>query len=67
MIRLMVVPLTFFFLGGGGGGEEDGFSTAGVGAILGNGRGIQEQNYFALLPGSEVTAGFHCKDWIIAI
>ena len=62
MISLMVVLLTFF-----GGDEEYGFSTAGVGAILGNGRGIQEQNYFALLLGSEMTARFHYKDWIIAI
>ena len=28
---------------------EYGFNAVGVGAILGNGRGIQGQNYFALL------------------
>ena len=30
-----------------------------VGAILGNGYGIQGQNYVALLLGSEMSAGFH--------
>ena len=62
MIKLMVVTLTFFEVDG-----EYGFSTVGVGSILGNGRGIQEQNYFALLPGSEMTAGFHYRNWILRI
>ena len=39
-----------------------GFSTVGNGAILANGCGIQGQNYFAFLQGSEVIAVFHCKD-----
>ena len=38
-----------------------------IGAILGNGYGIQGQNYFALLQGSEMTAGFHCRNWILGI
>ena len=46
---------------------EYGFSTVEVGAILGNGCRIQGQNYVALLHGCEVTAGFHCKDWILGI
>ena len=48
-----MVLLMFFWDG------EYGFSTVGVGAILGNGFGIQGKNYVALLQGSEVTAGFH--------
>ena len=32
-----------------------------VGAILGNGYGIQGQNSVALLQGSEMPAGFHYK------
>ena len=39
----------------------------GVGAILGNGYIIQGQNYVTLLQGSEVTAGFHCRNWILDI
>ena len=46
---------------------EHGFSTVGVGAILGNGCGILGQNYVALLQGSEMTAGFHYKNWILYI
>ena len=61
MIGLMVVLLTYFW------DVEYGFSTVRVGSILGNGFGIQEQNYVALLQGSEVTAGFHYKNWILEI
>ena len=39
----------------------------GVGAILGNGYGIQGLNYLALLQGSEITAGFHYRNWILDI
>ena len=46
---------------------EYSFSTVEVGAILGNGCGIQGQNYIALLHGCEVTARFHYKDWILGI
>ena len=46
---------------------EYGFSTVGVGVTPGNGCGIQEQMYIALLQGSKVTAGFHYKDWILGI
>ena len=42
-------------------------SAVGVGVIPGNGCGIQEQMYIALLQGSKVTAGFHYKDWILGI
>ena len=45
---------------------EYGFSTLGVVAILGNGCGIQGQNYVALLQGSETT-GFHHRSWILCI
>ena len=38
-----------------------------IGAILGNGYGIQGQNYVALLQGSEMTAGFHYRNWILGI
>ena len=47
MIGLMVVMLTFFSHG------EYGF-TYRVGAILGNGYGIEGQNYFVFLQGSEM-------------
>ena len=43
---------------------EYAFSTVGVGFILGNECGIQGQTFIALLQGSEVTTGFHSKDWI---
>ena len=56
-----VVLLTYFWDG------EYGFSTMGVGAILGNGRGIQVQNYVSLLPGSEMAAGFYHRNWILII
>ena len=55
--------LLIFFNGDG----ECCFSNVGVGAILGNEREIQKQNYFALLPGSKMTAGFHYRNWILAI
>ena len=38
-----------------------------IGAILGNGNGIQGENYVELLQGSEVTAGFHCRNWLLRI
>ena len=38
-----------------------------VNAILGNGYGIQGQNYVALLQGSEMTAGFHFRNLILGI
>ena len=47
----MVVLLTFF------GDGNYGFSTVAVGAILGNGRGIQGQNCVELLQRSEITEG----------
>ena len=50
----MVVLLTFF------GAGEYSFSNVRVGASLGNECGIRGQNYFTLLEGSEMTAGFHC-------
>ena len=49
------------------GGGVLGFSTVGVGAILGNGCGIQGQNYVTLLQGSEMTTGFHYRNWILCI
>ena len=61
MIRLMVVLLKFFEVG------EYGFSNVGVGAISGNGCGIQGQNSVTLLQGSEMIAGFHCRNWILCI
>ena len=61
VIRLMVVLLTFF------GVDEHGFSTVGIDAILGNWCGIQGQIYVALLQGSEMTAGFHYRNWILCI
>ena len=39
----------------------------GVGAILGNGYGIQGQNYVTLLLGSEMSAGFHYRILILGI
>ena len=47
MIGLSLVLLTCFW------DSECGFSTVGVGVILGNGCGIQGQNYVALLQGSK--------------
>ena len=61
IIGLMVVLLTFF------GCDEYGFSTVGVGVILGNRWWIQEQNYVELLQGSGMTAGCHYKDQILCI
>ena len=51
-----MVLLTFL------GACEYGFSNVGVGVSLGNGCGIQWQNYFTLLHGKEMTAGFHCRN-----
>ena len=48
-------------------GGEYGFSNTGVGAILGNGCGIQGHNYVKLLQGSEMTAGFHYRNCILRI
>ena len=36
-------------------------------AILGNGCGIQGQNYVALLQGSEMSAEFHHRNFILGI
>ena len=58
---MMVLPLTYFWDG------EYRFSTAGIGAILGNGCGIQGQDYVALLQGIETTAGFHHRSYILCI
>ena len=64
MIGVMVVLLTFFY-------AWYGFSCMGVGgggsAILGNGYGVQGQNYVVLLQGSEVPAGFHNRKLILAM
>ena len=38
-----------------------------VGTILGNGYGIQGKDYVALLQTSEITAGFHYRNWILDI
>ena len=46
---------------------EYGFSNMGVGTAVGNGSGIQGQNYVVLLQGSEMTAGFHYRNWILEI
>ena len=40
------------------------FSSMGVDTILGNESGIQWQNYGAILQESEMTAGFHSRNWI---
>ena len=37
----------------------------GGGVILGNGCGIQRQNYAELLLGSQMTAGGHYKNWML--
>ena len=44
---------------------EYGFSTVGVGVILGNGCGFQGQNYVKLLQRSEITAGCYYRNWIL--
>ena len=49
------------------GDGEYGSSAVGVGTIPGNGRETQEQNYFELLPGSGMTAGFHYKNCILGM
>ena len=61
MIGLTVGLLTLF------GGSEYGLSIVGVPAVLGNGCGIQELNYVALLQGSEMTARFHYSNRILCI
>ena len=38
-----------------------------VAAILGNACGIKRQNYVALLQGSEMSAGFHYRNFILCI
>ena len=38
-----------------------------VGAILGNGYGIQGQNYVTLLQGSRMPTGFHSRNLILGI
>ena len=42
---------------------EYGFSSVRTGAILGNGCGIQGQDYVPLVQGSEITAGFRYRNW----
>ena len=61
MTGLMVVLLTF--LGGG----EYGFCNVGVGAISGNICGIQGEYYVTLLQGSEMTARFRYRNWILCM
>ena len=39
----------------------------GVGAVIGNGHGTQEQKYVALLQVSKITAGFLYRNWILDI
>ena len=39
----------------------------GVGVILGNGYGIQGQNYVTVLLGSEMSAEFQCRNLILDI
>ena len=39
----------------------------GVGAILGNGYGIQGQNYVAMFQRSEMSAGFHYGNLMLVI
>ena len=53
MIGLMVVLLTFFWM------VSMVLLLWGVGAILGDGNGVQVQNYIALLQRSEMSAGSH--------
>ena len=55
--REMAVLLTSFMHG------EYGFSSVRTGAILGNGCGIQGQDYVPLVQGSEITAGFRYRNW----
>ena len=43
------------------------FSTVGVGDIIGNGCGIQEQIYDELLLGSEMTERYHYRNWLLCI
>ena len=56
-----MVLLTFFWDG------EHSFNTMGVSAILGNGRGIQGQNYVAWLQGSKMPVGFRYRNLILGI
>ena len=46
---------------------EYNFSTAGIGAILGNRCAIQGKKYVALLQGSETTTGFHHRSCILCL
>ena len=39
----------------------------GVGAILGNGYGIQGQNHVTLLLESEMSVGFHYRNLILGV
>ena len=39
----------------------------GICPILGNGYGIERQNYAALLQGSEISLGSRCKNLILGI
>ena len=60
VIGLMVVLLTFFSC-------WVWFYLWGVDAILGNGCGIERQNYVVLLQGGKVYAGFRYRDLIFVI
>ena len=58
----MILVLSMFFLHG-----EYGFSSVGSAALLGNGWGIQGQNYVAWLQGSKIPAGFRYRNLILGI
>ena len=60
IIWLMVVLLTVFLC-------YVWFWLWGVDVVLGNGCGIEGQNYFVLLEGSEMYAGFRYWDLILVI
>ena len=60
MIGLMVVLLAFFMHGMI-------LVLWGVGASLGNGYGIQGQNYVAMFQRSEMSAGFHYGNLMLVI
>ena len=47
--------------------DECGFSSMGICTILGNQYGIKGQNYVALLNGSEMSASFHCRNFVLGL
>ena len=61
LIELMLVLLTFFWM------VSVALLVWVVHAILGNGYGIKRQNYVALLWGSEISAGFHSRGFILSM